>query len=309
MSAQRVVGLQFVAAVERWNERAQPMRVPVRLFASDVVPVTIAPGQTVQVPPRVLTAAQVQQVAGESADLRMQLFFGLKTVRFENGYEWRITPNPAATTGSEALNIPSPVYTRSWTRDDPTPAAPASGQWTDDRHRPYSPGALVPRGDQSGRFMRCVNGRWVEATLGVAQRTAPGKVTAGAGFVEGVCRESLPVQDRPPDSDAHAALSTPPAGTWYANPERTVWAWWWGRTSEGSYKVVWIHGGSAPIEIRGRRLDGDAPLLRTAIPETAPWTYQGAGLRFPASGCWELEGVTGSWRMTFVVNVASAALP
>ncbi len=77
-------------------------RPPVRLFTSDMLVVSIPPGGTATVAPQVLSAEQLQQLAADSGGARIQFFFGLQRVRFANGFEWTITPNPAAATSGTA---------------------------------------------------------------------------------------------------------------------------------------------------------------------------------------------------------------
>ena len=160
LSNQPVVGLRFVAAVERWTRVS---RMPVKLFVSPVVPVSIPAGQSVEVAPNVLTAAQVQALAGESPGATIQLFFGLQGVSFANGYEWSITANPSTLSGSDALNIPRPVYSRDLiTRDGNRPAI-AYGACRDEKNRATSHGGRVPILNEPGHFMVCNDGRWIEA--------------------------------------------------------------------------------------------------------------------------------------------------
>ncbi len=163
LSNQPVVGLRFLAGIERWTTGR---RLPIRLFESPVVSVVIAPGQSAEVSPRVLTAAQVQTVATESPGARLQFFFGLRSVSFANGFEWNVTANAQASSGPDALNIPKPVYSRDLiTRDATRPAVPY-GPCRDDRNRATSHGGRVPILHEPGHTMVCDNGRWVESQSG-----------------------------------------------------------------------------------------------------------------------------------------------
>jgi hypothetical protein len=116
------------------------------------------------------------------------------------------------------------------------------------------------------------------------------------------CEVTKPVQDRPPD-DPHASSFQSPGGIWYANGDRTLWAWWWGRTSTGSYKVLWVRPVGSQLKVQGRRVDGPADPLTARIPDLYPWTYQASGLNFPAGGCWRVEATAGDASLTFVVRV------
>jgi hypothetical protein len=83
---------------------------------------------------------------------------------------------------------------------------------------------------------------------------------AGIGRTDNTCTVSEPVADRPPD-DPYASSFATPNGTWYANQDRSLWAWWWGKRSAGDYKVLWVRPTGAQLQIIGRRIDGDAPPL------------------------------------------------
>ena len=130
-------------------------------------------------------------------------------------------------------------------------------------------------------------------------------VTEGARYVPPVaapCEVTKPVQDRPPD-DPHASSFQSPGAIWYANRDRTLWAWWWGRTSTGGYKVLWVRPVGSELKVEGRRLDGPADPLIARIPDLYPWTYQASGLSFPAEGCWRVEATAGTASLTFVVRI------
>src|SRR4029453_18405776 len=101
-----------------------------------------------------------------------------------------------------------------------------------------------------------------------------------AALLDGACHVSESVQDRPPD-DPHAGSFASPGATWYANPERTMWAWWWGKRSTGDYKVLWVRPQGAKLTVTGHRLDGTAPPVTTEIPSGDQWTFQTSGVRFP----------------------------
>jgi hypothetical protein len=137
--------------------------------------------------------------------------------------------------------------------------------------------------------------------LTVASREHPSE-PAGNGQTENICTVSETVTDRPPD-DSHASSFASPNGTWYANEDRTLWAWWWGRTSVGDYKVLWVRPVGANLAITGRRLDGDAPPLSARIPDGYRQTFQATGITFPGAGCWQVEGTAGAARLTFVVRI------
>src|SRR6185312_11771644 len=148
------------AAVERWTRVS---RMPVKLFVSPVVSVSIPPGQSVEVAPNVLTAAQVKALAGESPGATIQLFFALQGVSFANGYEWSITPNSSTLSGTDAFNIPRLVYSRDLiARDANKPAVPY-GACRDEKNRATSHGGRFPLINEPGHFVVCNDGRWIEA--------------------------------------------------------------------------------------------------------------------------------------------------
>ena len=118
-----------------------------------------------------------------------------------------------------------------------------------------------------------------------------------------VCHVSELVAERPPDgSDAFAGSPRP---SWYANPSRTIWAQWWGKTSTGAYKVLWVRPRGATIKVTGHRLDGTAtPVALTAdIGSGSSLTFQSSGLRFPSAGCWQIDASAGTETIRFVVDI------
>src|SRR6516225_915377 len=120
-----------------------------------------------------------------------------------------------------------------------------------------------------------------------------------AGYSSGVCTESPTVRDRPPD-DPNASSFASPAGTWYANDSRTLWAWWWGQMSDGGYKVLWVRPGQA-LNVTGTRLDGTSVALKAHIPGGYYSSFQSSGLYFPSGGCWEVNARAGGQSLRFVV--------
>jgi beta-lactamase regulating signal transducer with metallopeptidase domain len=162
LSNQPVIGLRFTAAVERWTRVS---RLPVKLFMSPIVAVSIPPGQSLEVAPNVLTASQVQAVAAESPGATIQLFFGLQAVSFANGYNWTTTPNPSTLSGTEALNIPRPIYSRNLIARDANRPPVAFTACRDEQNRATSHGGRVPILNEPGHFMVCNDGRWIDAGL------------------------------------------------------------------------------------------------------------------------------------------------
>jgi len=117
------------------------------------------------------------------------------------------------------------------------------------------------------------------------------------------CPVSQSVKDRPPD-DPHASTFASRGATWYANDERTLWAWWWGKRSVGGYKILWVRPTGAQLKITGRRLDGDAPPLSAEIPNGyQQYSYQASGVNFPTAGCWEVLASANDAKLRFVVRI------
>jgi hypothetical protein len=145
---------------------------------------------------------------------------------------------------------------------------------------------------------------WFVAVLLIVGTVAPRaeRATQDAPATS-ACAVSQTVTDRPPD-DPHASSFASPRGTWYANNERTVWAWWWGNVPPSrSFKVLWVRPAGAQLRVSGRRLDGPSDPLTAYIPEGYPWTYQASGLSFPTPGCWQVEATVENARLEFVVQV------
>jgi hypothetical protein len=69
-------------------------------------------------------------------------------------------------------------------------------------------------------------------------------------------------------------------------------------------KWPWFRGGSGPVQITGRRLDGKAARLRADVPDGyGPTGFQPSALRFPTEGCWRITGRVVDDRLTFVTLV------
>lgn len=159
VSNQPLTSVRLIAAVE---SRTATGVQSVRLFSSSDLPVSVAPGRSVEVAPAVPTVGQLQAVVADAPGARLQLFLALESVTFANGSSWKITPNPEARSGSEAVGIPRPVYARALIDRDasktPSPFQPCG----DDRGRGTSHGGVVAILNEPGSFMRCTDGRWLE---------------------------------------------------------------------------------------------------------------------------------------------------
>ncbi len=154
-----ISALRFVAIVEGMAPRS-----PVRIFTSEMMPVSIAPGRSGDVAPKTISPEQLQEVAG-ATNGRVQVFFGLQAVKFANGAEWQIAPNAAATNHREALGVPRAEIPRELLGTAPAAAVLPDSACRDQNGRAYSLGAVVPLRNEPGRFARCNNGRWEESAL------------------------------------------------------------------------------------------------------------------------------------------------
>jgi hypothetical protein len=115
------------------------------------------------------------------------------------------------------------------------------------------------------------------------------------------CEVSSTVADRPPDDPA-ASTFTSPGGTWYANADRTLWAWWWGKRHNGEYKVLWVRPRGEQVRVRGERLDGHPARLLQTFPANSS-TFTPSSLAFPGSGCWRVSATSGQAEVEFVVAI------
>ena len=71
-----------------------------------------------------------------------------------------------------------------------------------------------------------------------------------------------------------------------------------------SEKFPWWRGLQGALQIRGRRLDGNAPPLRARIPSGYEASgFQSSGIIFPTGGCWRVTGRAGGASLSFVLLV------
>jgi hypothetical protein len=95
-----------------------------------------------------------------------------------------------------------------------------------------------------------------------------------------------------------------PSGPWYVNADRTIWVAslkWKRWTPE---KTPWLRPAGVPLEVTGRRLDGDAPPLQVhiyAIPYSS--RFQSSIIRFPSEGCWEVTAKAGTSELRFITKI------
>jgi hypothetical protein len=118
---------------------------------------------------------------------------------------------------------------------------------------------------------------------------------------------------RSEDSFGNAGLSTGlwPNGTITFRPGGSGFI-----TSDGALgmKFLWSRGARGKLTISGRRLDADAPALRSHVPccygEDGETGIQASYVIFPTPGCWEVTGQVGDHqdaRLTFVTKVVKVA--
>jgi len=76
------------------------------------------------------------------------------------------------------------------------------------------------------------------------------------------------------------------------------------RTGALGMKWGWMRGVPGELRITGRRLDGEAPPLRSEVPSGyGDRGFQASYLIFPTAGCWEVTGSVGQSSVTFVTKV------
>ena len=93
-------------------------------------------------------------------------------------------------------------------------------------------------------------------------------------------------------------------GPYYVSPDRLVWAQDWGWASwPGTRKVLWLKPQGAPLELRGQRLDTEAPPLRISSSSYDQFDYQASHLTFPTEGCWEIVAQSGTNILRFVMYI------
>jgi hypothetical protein len=90
-------------------------------------------------------------------------------------------------------------------------------------------------------------------------------------------------------------------------PRGTIGAANYGRPRPGgtiAVKFPWTRGVAGHLRITGRRLDADAPAVRSWVPDGYGRTgFQSSAVIFPTTGCWEVTGRVGSASLTVVTEV------
>ena len=68
-------------------------------------------------------------------------------------------------------------------------------------------------------------------------------------------------------------------------------------------KVLWERKVPGSLEVGGKRLDAAAPPARAYMKDYGDSGIQPSYLVFPTPGCWEITGMVGSSKITFIVLV------
>jgi hypothetical protein len=122
----------------------------------------------------------------------------------------------------------------------------------------------------------------------------------------GTCPVTLPNGNTPP-GEKPSKLYHGSGGLWTAMwPYSVIVATRDFVRPDGTIEVKWpwFRGGSGPVQITGRRLDGHAAPLRADVPDGyGPTGFQPSALRFPTEGCWRITGRVVDDRLTFVTLV------
>jgi hypothetical protein len=124
------------------------------------------------------------------------------------------------------------------------------------------------------------------------------------------CPVTQPNRIRPPGASPGSAFDE---GSSYGNGRL-----WVGLKPDGSAQGVrsadsggligvkfgWWRAQNGQLSITGRRLDGAAPaLVGHVLDGYGDRGFQSSMVNFPAEGCWEVTGVSGTARLTFVTYV------
>jgi len=123
-----------------------------------------------------------------------------------------------------------------------------------------------------------------------------------------VCPVTLPNGHNPPGQGLTSRLSHGNGRLWVElYPRGIIRPDYYGRARPNgaiAIKFPWTRGVPGHLKITGRRLDADAPALRSSIPGGyGRIGFQSTGVIFPTTGCWEMTGRVGSASLTVVTKV------
>jgi hypothetical protein len=102
---------------------------------------------------------------------------------------------------------------------------------------------------------------------------------------------------------------------WYINSDRSIWMALNPPLGKGRIKVGWFRPPHTLLTLSGRRLDGDAPPLKTETENfMASRQMQPSALTFPSGGVWEITAKTTPQSATqheakFVIKVPENPVP
>ena len=122
------------------------------------------------------------------------------------------------------------------------------------------------------------------------------------------CPVTLPNGHNPPGQGLTSRLSHGNGRLWVElYPRGIIRPAYYGRARPNgaiAIKFPWTRGVPGHLKITGRRLDADAPALRSSIPGGyGRIGFQSTGVIFPTTGCWEMTGRVGSASLTVVTKV------
>lgn len=159
--------------------------------------------------------------------------------------------------------------------------------------------------------------RWILVGIAVAAVLGPARSTAVPAAVDiagtpvatpTACPVTVPNRSNPP---GHRG----PGGYGNARLWTNLWMWGEGEVpvppthvlpdgSLGDLKWSWYRYVPGRLTIEGHRLDAPAPPLRAHVLDGyGDLGFQVTGLIFPTGGCWEVTGMVGETRLTFVTFV------
>lgn len=154
-------------------------------------------------------------------------------------------------------------------------------------------------------------------TAGSVGETVPDSATSGSSMeptdVDGTphptpaaaCPVTLPNGHNPPRQTSR--LSHGNGRLWVElYPRGIIRPAYYGRARPNgaiAVKFPWTRGVLGHLKITGRRLDADAPALRSSVPGGYGRTgFQSTAVIFPTTGCWEVTGRVGSASLRFVTK-------
>jgi hypothetical protein len=148
------------------------------------------------------------------------------------------------------------------------------------------------------------------STVEVLNSSKPAVIPV-SGNSSAACPVTEPGWVLPPEDSA--VLNTPAYGYYYVNEDSSIWAsaYWPSeeyplRAGEDGNKIGWFRPAGALMEVTGRRLDGESPVLEAEFPCCYPTRFQASGLYFPTEGCWEVTASAADNVLTFIVKVEPA---